>query len=100
MGRNKLRADPVVQGRALGRAWARLGGKGGLRRPVTRGSLARSPGTLGLGQPEIRGPLARTLVARARNGRQAVPDQGRARAPVHAVTTACEPRELTWMARN
>ncbi len=51
------------------------------RRP---GSRARSPGTLGLGRPEIRGLLARTLVARARNGRQMVPDQGRARAPVYS----------------
>jgi hypothetical protein len=66
-------------------------GEGG-RRLVTRGSRARSPRTLGLGRPEIRGLLARTLVARAWNGRQMVPDQGRARAPVHGLTTACEPR--------
>ncbi len=77
----------------LGPGW----GEGG-RRLMTRDSRARSFGTLGLGRPEILGPLARMLVARARNGRhgQVVPDQGRALAPVHGVTTACEPRGSDW----
>jgi hypothetical protein len=40
-----------------------------------------------------RGPLARTLVARAWNGSQEVPDEGRARTSEHGVTvpTGCEP---------
>ncbi len=65
-----------------------VGGDGG-RRLVTR--LSRL-GTLGLGRQESRGPLARQLVAWARNGSQAVPDEGRARTSEHGVPTACEPR--------
>jgi hypothetical protein len=66
-GRDRLRADPLVRWRALGRARARLGVKaaGGQRcGAVARGAL----GTLGLGRPESRGPLVRTLVALAGPG--------------------------------
>ncbi len=52
-----------------------------------RRSHSGAPGTLGLGRPETRGPLAGTLVARALSWRLAVPDQGRARASEHWVTT-------------